>query len=113
MTGFVVINPRSGGGRTGRDWPDIERALRAAYPHMTLAMTRKPGDATTLVRHALSEQIAAGESRAQPDKTKVNFAPFESLELLCAAHVKKVQRHVRAELSKGSERRRQHAVMDI
>ncbi len=55
MTGFVVVNPRSGAGRTGREWPAIERALRAAYPHMTLAITRKPGDATALVRHALSE----------------------------------------------------------
>jgi YegS/Rv2252/BmrU family lipid kinase len=55
VTGFVVVNPRSGAGRTGREWPAIERALRAAYPHMTLAITRKPGDATALVRHALSE----------------------------------------------------------
>ena len=55
MTGFVVVNPRSGAGRTGRDWPNIERALRAAYPHMTLALTRKRGDATALVRHALNE----------------------------------------------------------
>ena len=55
MTGFVVVNPRSGAGRTGRDWPNIERALRAAYPHMTLALTRKRGDATQLVRHALNE----------------------------------------------------------
>lgn len=55
MTGFVVVNPRSAAGRTGRDWPDIERALRAAYPHMTLALTRKRGDATRLVRHALNE----------------------------------------------------------
>jgi diacylglycerol kinase (ATP) len=55
VTGFVVVNPRSGAGRTGREWPSIERALRAAYPHMTLAVTRKPGDATTLVRQALNE----------------------------------------------------------
>jgi YegS/Rv2252/BmrU family lipid kinase len=55
VTGFVVVNPRSGAGRTGREWPAIERALRVAYPHMTLAVTRKPGDATSLVRHALSE----------------------------------------------------------
>jgi YegS/Rv2252/BmrU family lipid kinase len=55
VTGFVVVNPRSGAGRTGRDWPNIERALRAAYPHMTLALTRKRGDATQLVRHALNE----------------------------------------------------------
>jgi diacylglycerol kinase (ATP) len=55
VTGFVVVNPRSGAGRTKREWPNIERALRAAYPGMTLAVTQKPGDATTLVRHALNE----------------------------------------------------------
>ena len=55
MTGFVVVNPRSGGGRTAREWPKIERALRAAYPHMRLAMTQSRGDATVLVRDALRE----------------------------------------------------------
>ncbi len=55
MSGFVVVNPRSGAGRTRREWPHIERALRDAYPHMTLAVTRRPGDATTMVRHALNE----------------------------------------------------------
>lgn len=55
MTGFVVVNPRSAGGRTAREWPRIERALRAAYPHMRLAMTENRGDATSLVRDALRE----------------------------------------------------------
>ncbi|HEY3639098.1 MAG TPA: diacylglycerol kinase family protein [Rhizomicrobium sp.] len=55
MTGFVVVNPRSGGGRTARDWPQIELALRSAYPHMELAMTQSRGDATALVRDALRE----------------------------------------------------------
>jgi YegS/Rv2252/BmrU family lipid kinase len=55
VTGFIVVNPHSGGGRTGREWPNIERALRAAYPHMRLAITQGRGDATSLVRHALSE----------------------------------------------------------
>lgn len=55
MTGFVVVNPRSAGGRTPREWPRIERALRAAYPHMHLAMTQSRGDATALVRDALRE----------------------------------------------------------
>ena len=55
MTGFVVVNPRSGSGRTGREWPNIERALRATYPHMTLAVTRHRGEATSLVRQALNE----------------------------------------------------------
>jgi diacylglycerol kinase family enzyme len=55
VTGFVVVNPRSAGGRTAREWPRIERALRAAYPHMQLAMTQSRGDATALVRDALRE----------------------------------------------------------
>jgi YegS/Rv2252/BmrU family lipid kinase len=55
VTGFVVVNPRSAGGRTAREWPRIERALRAAYPHMQLAMTQTRGDATALVRDALRE----------------------------------------------------------
>lgn len=55
MTGFVVVNPRSAGGRTAREWPRIESALRSAYPHMRLAMTERRGDATKLVRHALDE----------------------------------------------------------
>jgi diacylglycerol kinase (ATP) len=55
MTGFAIVNPRSGGGRTGREWPLIERALRDAYPGLHYAMTRKRGDATELVRAALSE----------------------------------------------------------
>jgi YegS/Rv2252/BmrU family lipid kinase len=55
VTGFVVVNPRSAGGRTAREWPRIERALRAAYPHMRLAMTETRGDATSLVRHAVRE----------------------------------------------------------
>ena len=55
MTGFVVVNPRSAGGRTAREWPRIETALRSAYPHMRLAMTERRGDATRLVRYALNE----------------------------------------------------------
>jgi YegS/Rv2252/BmrU family lipid kinase len=55
MTGFVVVNPRSAGGRTAREWPAIEEALRDSYPHMTLAVTRARGDATRLVRQALGD----------------------------------------------------------
>ena len=55
MSAFVVVNPRSGGGRTGREWPQIERALLDAYPGMRAAMTRARGDATMLVRTALDE----------------------------------------------------------
>ena len=55
MTGFVVVNPRSAGGHTAREWPAIERALRTAYPHMTLAITHARGEATELVREALTD----------------------------------------------------------
>ncbi|HUO89827.1 MAG TPA: diacylglycerol kinase family protein [Rhizomicrobium sp.] len=55
MTAFVVVNPRSGGGRTARGWSEIERALSAVYPHMAIAFTRKRCDATVLVRNALNE----------------------------------------------------------
>jgi diacylglycerol kinase (ATP) len=55
MTAFVVVNPRSGNGRTGREWKSIERALGAVYPSMSVGFTRKQGEATDLVRYALRE----------------------------------------------------------
>jgi YegS/Rv2252/BmrU family lipid kinase len=64
MTAFVIVNPRSGGGRTRREWRSIERALGDAFPLMSVAMTRKRGEAKSLVREALleghSEIIAVG-----------------------------------------------------
>ncbi|HEY4941927.1 MAG TPA: diacylglycerol kinase family protein [Rhizomicrobium sp.] len=55
MTAFVVVNPRSGNGRTGRDWSAIDQRLSAVYPHMEVAFTRAQGEATELVRQALGE----------------------------------------------------------
>jgi YegS/Rv2252/BmrU family lipid kinase len=55
MTAFVVVNPRSGGGQTAREWRAIERALAAVYPHMAVAHTGRRGHATSLVRQALNE----------------------------------------------------------
>ena len=55
MTAFVVVNMRSGGGRTKREWKNIHRHLEAAYPHMSLGITQRRGDATALVRTALRE----------------------------------------------------------
>jgi YegS/Rv2252/BmrU family lipid kinase len=55
MSAFVVVNPRSAGGRTGREWKKLEQALGGVYPHMTIALTRRRGDTTTLVRDALRE----------------------------------------------------------
>jgi YegS/Rv2252/BmrU family lipid kinase len=55
MSVFVVVNPRSGGGRTAREWPQIKAALESVYPGMRAVMTAKGGDATALVRAALVE----------------------------------------------------------
>src|ERR1041385_8717018 len=55
MTAFVVVNPRSANGRTAREWPAIEQALRALYAQLAIVHTRKRGDATTYVRSALQE----------------------------------------------------------
>jgi len=64
MSALVVVNPRSGGGRTKREWRSIERALGGAYPNMSVAMTRRRGEATAMVREALlegsSEIVAVG-----------------------------------------------------
>ena len=55
MTAFVVVNMRSGGGRTRKEWKGIHRRLEDAYPHMSLGITQRRGDATALVRQALRE----------------------------------------------------------
>ena len=55
MTAFIVVNPRSANGRTGQEWKSIERKLGEVYPAMSVGFTRKPGEATALVRYALRE----------------------------------------------------------
>ncbi|HEY8949402.1 MAG TPA: diacylglycerol kinase family protein [Rhizomicrobium sp.] len=64
MSALVVVNPRSGSGRTKREWRSIERALSDVYPNMSVVVTRRRGEATELVREALlegcSEIVAVG-----------------------------------------------------
>lgn len=55
MSAFIVVNPRSGGGRTRHEWPQIERALREVYPGMEAKTTTRRGEAALLVRNALAE----------------------------------------------------------
>lgn len=55
MTAFVVVNPASGGGRTRRDWPLIERGLNEVYRTPVITFTRRRGEAAQLVRQALME----------------------------------------------------------
>jgi diacylglycerol kinase (ATP) len=67
MSAFVIVNPRSGGGKTLRDWRMLEKALASVYPHMSVAFTRRPGEATMLAASALreghSEIVAIGGDR--------------------------------------------------
>jgi diacylglycerol kinase (ATP) len=55
MSAFVVVNPHSGNGRTGREWKSIEPALASAFPRMSVAFTHRRREATMLVRNALRE----------------------------------------------------------
>jgi YegS/Rv2252/BmrU family lipid kinase len=55
MTAFVVVNPRSGNGRTRREWKVLSRAMQATFPGFEPVFTRQRGDATALVRQALAE----------------------------------------------------------
>ncbi len=55
MTAFVVVNPKSAGGQTGRDWPKIKIALERAFPLMQLAHSHVRGETAQLVRNALKE----------------------------------------------------------
>lgn len=56
---FVVVNPASANGRTGRRWPELAQALRAAVGEVEAAHTERPRQAAELVRAALQ----AGASR--------------------------------------------------
>ena len=54
MKTFVVVNPAAGGGRAGKQWLNISRALRDAVGNFDFAVTEKSGDATVLVRDAVA-----------------------------------------------------------
>ena len=55
MTAFVIFNPNSASGRTGRDWREIEEALEAVFPLMSFFVTTAPTQAATMVRDALRD----------------------------------------------------------
>lgn len=56
MKPFVIVNPRSGAGRTGRHFDQIARAVRGAIGDFECAFTQSPGDGSRLAREA----VAAG-----------------------------------------------------
>jgi YegS/Rv2252/BmrU family lipid kinase len=49
----AVVNPRSGAGRTGERWPELQRQLETAGLKATARMTNGPGDGTNQARQAL------------------------------------------------------------
>jgi len=55
MTAFVIFNPNSDNGRTGRDWREIEEALEKVFPLMAFFVTTGPAQAAHMVRDALRE----------------------------------------------------------
>jgi diacylglycerol kinase family enzyme len=55
MTAFVIFNPNSAGGRTGREWREIEEALEKIFPLMSFFVTTAPGQAAHMVRDALQD----------------------------------------------------------
>ena len=61
---LVIVNPASGGGRTGRSWPAVAARLRAAGLDFDTAMTSCRGEAIELSRQAVAEGrpliVAAG-----------------------------------------------------
>ena len=57
---FAIINPASGGGRTGRNWPDIQKKLEAALGPVSPLFTDGPATpahlpAANLARDALDK----------------------------------------------------------
>jgi len=50
-----VVNPRSGNGATGREWPRIQAEACKRLGSFTTHMTTKPGDATCITRMCLYE----------------------------------------------------------
>jgi diacylglycerol kinase family enzyme len=55
VTAFVIFNPNSATGHTGRDWREIEEALEKIFPLMTFFVTTAPSQAAHMVRDALRD----------------------------------------------------------
>ena len=52
---FLVVNPQSGNGATGRRFDEISREVRAAIGEFGRAFTERPGHATELARRAVED----------------------------------------------------------
>jgi YegS/Rv2252/BmrU family lipid kinase len=54
---FVIVNPTSGSGATGRRWDRIAKLLRRSLGNFEYVATQKPGEATSLSRAAVREDF--------------------------------------------------------
>ena len=52
---FVIVNPASQSGATGKYWPELKSALDNVLSNWDFAFTKAPGDATELSRKAVME----------------------------------------------------------
>ena len=52
---LFIVNPASGGGKTGRDWAGIEAWLPSAGIPFEVALTAAPGDATRIAEQAVRQ----------------------------------------------------------
>jgi YegS/Rv2252/BmrU family lipid kinase len=50
----VIVNPNSSNGRTGRDWPRLEAAIRERVGTFDHRFTTRPGEGADLTREALA-----------------------------------------------------------
>ncbi|HOX46657.1 MAG TPA: diacylglycerol kinase family lipid kinase [Myxococcota bacterium] len=57
MKTLAVVNPHSANGATGRQWPELQAALRGALGEFEVRFTACSGNATTLVREALGAGV--------------------------------------------------------
>ena len=51
----VIVNPTSGGGATGRRWPELQAAFERVLTQWTPRFTTRPGEATEIARAAVHE----------------------------------------------------------
>lgn len=55
---YVVVNPQSANGRTGRRWPELAARLRATVGEFEVGFTEGPRQAGQLVRRALEAGVS-------------------------------------------------------
>ena len=84
--GLAIVNPTAGGGRAGRRWQELARALRACGVSVEAVQTTTAGEATALAREAsgrVGGLIAVGGDGTVHEI--VNGLPLERPPLLAVA----------------------------